>query len=330
MSPRKRNAVELRILILTLALIVLVIPAWGSPLRDAVIYGDYDRVQKLVPGPSPDIVNEKDQDGLTPLHWVVVYLERWYSRENERTVDKIVKHLARVGGADVNARNKFGQTPLHYAAAIGLDGLVLRLIGLGADINAKDVNSVTPLHCIVRNDPGRFSPVASYHAFYWKRTIKFLLQWGADVHAKDSRGLTPLHYLMSSRAGTKEDMRVVVDYLLSKGADINARGDDGSTPLHLTVTAFGNNDFIPILVDKGSDINARDNWGRTPLHDAAAFSHKYDIRALLGRGGDPTIKDNDGNTALVLAKQRRPKTKEGQKTRKEVIEMLESAETTVK
>lgn len=56
--------------------------------------------------------------------------------------------LARVliaNGADVNATDKFGQTPLHAAVGSGRIDLVELLISRGAAINAKDGNGETPL-----------------------------------------------------------------------------------------------------------------------------------------------------------------------------------------
>jgi ankyrin repeat protein len=55
-------------------------------------------------------------------------------------------------GADVNAKNKNGKTPLHWAAVHDLGdeadytGVAECLIEHGADVNAKDEVGRTPLH----------------------------------------------------------------------------------------------------------------------------------------------------------------------------------------
>ena len=47
--------------------------------------------------------------------------------------------------ADINARDKNGQTPLHYASSKNLNDMVEFFIARGADVNAKDNNGKTPL-----------------------------------------------------------------------------------------------------------------------------------------------------------------------------------------
>ena len=49
-------------------------------------------------------------------------------------------------GADVNAKNKDGDTPLHHAARNSNYNTVEVLLKNGADVNAKNKNGDTPLH----------------------------------------------------------------------------------------------------------------------------------------------------------------------------------------
>ena len=52
-------------------------------------------------------------------------------------------------GVDVNAKGKYGRTPLHYAATRGLKKIIELLIARGADVNTKievgDYKGQTPL-----------------------------------------------------------------------------------------------------------------------------------------------------------------------------------------
>lgn len=49
-------------------------------------------------------------------------------------------------GCHVNARDKYGRTPLHYAAATAQFQCILSLIGNGAEVNMTDLEGRTPLH----------------------------------------------------------------------------------------------------------------------------------------------------------------------------------------
>jgi len=58
-------------------------------------------------------------------------------------IEAVKQHLA--AGADVNAKGKWGITPLHYAAQQGHKEVVELLIAAGADVNAKTNGGLTPL-----------------------------------------------------------------------------------------------------------------------------------------------------------------------------------------
>ncbi len=90
-------------------------------------------------------------------------------------------------GADVHAKDKFGWTPLHLAAAKeNASATAELLLNQGADIHAKDKFGWTPLHS-----------AASNNAY---ETAELLLNKGANVNAKDNHGWTPLYWAASNNA----------------------------------------------------------------------------------------------------------------------------------
>ena len=63
----------------------------------------------------------------------------------ERNIEAVKQHLA--AGADVDVKGGWaGGTPLHYAVGEGRNEIAKLLIAKGANVNAKDGNGSTPLH----------------------------------------------------------------------------------------------------------------------------------------------------------------------------------------
>lgn len=123
-------------------------------------------------------------------------------------------------GADVRARNRRGQEPLHYAAdgVPGSEGwdpkaqaaTIERLIAAGADPNAGDAGGVTPLHRAVRTRCAA--------------AVEALLAGGADPRRKTDNGSTParLAKLTTGRGGSgspeaKAEQAEIVALLGKKG-----------------------------------------------------------------------------------------------------------------
>jgi ankyrin repeat protein len=140
-------------------------------------------------------------------------------------------------GVDVNAKDEFGRTPLHYAATKEIAEL---LIAKGADVNAKDMPGFTPLHRAAR--------------FSRYEIAKLLISKGADVNARDDDGFTPLHEAAYSFTGGRGPIRTV-ELLISKGANVNSKGESGGTPLDIA-NGWGHEPAIAILRKHGGKTGA--------------------------------------------------------------------------
>jgi ankyrin repeat protein len=86
-------------------------------------------------------------------------------------------------------------TALHVAAAGYRTQLARELVAAGADIEARNRRGAVPLHYAADGTPG--SPCWNPDA--QTATIAFLIESGADPNATDSRGVTPLHRAVRTR-----------------------------------------------------------------------------------------------------------------------------------
>ena len=66
-----------------------------------------------------------------------------YNAVDRGNIEAIKQHIA--AGTDVNVKNEFGWTPLHYAALKGQKEIAELLIAKGADVNAVGDLGRTPL-----------------------------------------------------------------------------------------------------------------------------------------------------------------------------------------
>ena len=175
-------------------------------------------------------------------------------------------------GADINAEDIHGETPLYHA----LNGsctleLIRFLINCGSDIKHKtNIEKRTSLHESI------ISASCSYEV------IKVILESGSDVNAIDSENRTSLHLAIETMGNFSLD---VVKLLLSNGADVNTADRFGQIPLHLACKK-GDCDTVKLLLDSGSDINRSTKLGMLPLHYSLRYGNTDIVQNLLQRGSN--------------------------------------------
>ncbi len=220
---------------------------------------------------SGEHATEKNKDSFTPLHFT-----------SEWNKDPKVSAMLIRNGADVNAKNLFGETPLHLAAANNSLGVSTVLIRNGADVKSKTRYGATPLHLAAAKN---YDPEVS----------AVLIRNGANVKAKTRYGTTPLHI-----GASKNNNPEVSALLIRKGADIKSKDSSGATPLHLAATN-NNPEVSAVLIRNGADVKAKTRYGESPLYRAAS-NNNPEVSALLIRNGAVVkSKDSSGATPLHLA-----------------------------
>jgi ankyrin repeat protein len=148
--------------------VTLAVSSCAPTIHDAALRADVETVELLL-NENPSLINVEAGRGKTPLHLAV-------TSGHERTDELVTLLLDR--GADPNAHDVTGMTPLHVAAGWTTRSRAGLLIEGGADVNALDALGNTPLH-----EAALEGRVAMTH---------FLLKSGASPGMKNGSGETPL------------------------------------------------------------------------------------------------------------------------------------------
>ncbi len=183
---------------LAMALLLSANLVLAQDINEAATQGDLAQV-KAWALKDIQLVNLKDENGRTPLHWASrgIHLD-------------ILEYLVE-NGADVNARDNDAVAPLHSLSYRGNARAMEILIKGGADIEVKEANGMTPL---------------MYAAYGGQNAAAAMLfKYGAKVETKDATGLTV--------ADIAEDQghEKLAQYLLTMGAVLTPVADPEITEL---------------------------------------------------------------------------------------------------
>jgi ankyrin repeat protein len=226
--------------------------AYGIPLHAAANKGDTATVEALINSGAG--INDCDYLQKTPLNWAVgehrpllaeLILE-FHKVESasdaaqlsqKETIKVLIEH-----GADIEAQDVHGDTPLIEATGWGQEDAARVLIEAAANVNAQDLTGWTPL--LYAAAGGRVE------------TIRLLISKGANLQIVRN-GWNALTY--ASHHGRLEAAKLFI----AEGAPINPPVELGTTPLH-SAAFMGHREIVSLLLANGADRNAKDDQGRTP------------------------------------------------------------------
>ncbi|MDP0589282.1 MAG: ankyrin repeat domain-containing protein [Candidatus Endonucleobacter bathymodioli] len=231
-------------------------------------------------------------------------------------------------GADINACDCHGDTPLFLSVIVNDWNMFKLLISKNADVNVQNTNGQTALHCAVNASMLKYA--------------KSLLDRGANINKTNNKQKTAIHlasvcssdYILPLVLGSTQlpDLDLLdidqctalhratmlhkvhnVSRLLNSGADVNVRNKNGLTALHLALRpkylTSSKSNYSPLpeqviiaeLVNHNANINTVDYNGFTPLHIAACYHTPIILNILLDHDADISAKNNIGHTVLHSA-----------------------------
>jgi ankyrin repeat protein len=193
---------------------------------------------------------------------------------------------------DVNKDDKKSQRPLYEACEAGNLEVAEKLLQHGADIHDTDVEDMTALH--IAADNGR------------KDVVSLLLKHGADPTRLDKKHRTPFYLACGSR--DPDVARILADELLQRDPLLIDKPSSSMKTPFRKACARGNLDIAKFLLDyhqeqsTSADINTVDSLlGRSSLHAAAYFGSEPVVAFLLSRDARVDRLDKFDKTPLKLA-----------------------------
>ena len=303
----------------------------ATPLHEAVRYGNVEIARALLN--SGANVNARDNLGKTPVMLILpkektaeIYKLLISFRADLSQKDMFgdtVLHTASMlnvgantfgilvnGGADVDARNKEGVTPLSIAVQKNDLETVKLLTAAGADIHTQDTNGNSPISIALAGNSEMLEAVVNE----------------TNAGLTDSNGNTPLHLALICDAPLAK-----IQYIISLMKDVNTRNKDGNSALFLSIlknrqkvgelllaknadifsTNTNNNSPLRLALKYGGTvqdwlitsktIKQKDGTGNTVLHYAAEWQYKDAINGLVMKGADISAKNANGETPLFSA-----------------------------
>ena len=223
-----------------------------TPLFCAVVGGNQKAVKALVNAGANTHLTF--MGGLTALHISVL-------QDDQLPVAKTLI----MAGADCNATDDMGETPLFTAIREGSVRCAQLLIRSGANLNVACEDGTTPLHLAVKKD--------------CVEIVQKLLRAGVEASpATFWDGTMPLH--IAALNGNKKITKALID----SGADPDVTDAMGTTPVYIAARE-GHSKCLKILLNAGAHADiVRSLDGATPLSVAARHRELRSVRKLLNAG----------------------------------------------
>ncbi|KAL8705253.1 MAG: hypothetical protein Q9201_001632 [Fulgogasparrea decipioides] len=213
-------------------------------------------------------------------------------------------------GADVNALDEDGESPLHCALALEDNYDAARLlIESGADLANKAIDNRTPLHTFFTNTVGQVIMNADWIeetlADSGGMSITHFIAWSSrstttdfqrarshdmiDMWTTDGWGRTCLHF-----AAYRGNL-AVLEYLLERAPPDEVRRTDlqGLTPLHYAVRSSRVACVVSTLLANGASIFAKDNSDCNILHHAARWNSLGAVKQIAALDVAKTLLSPD-------------------------------------
>lgn len=209
---------------------------------------------------------------------------------NSTAAQVLLKH-----GADPNSATQYGQTALAIALAREDKTTATLLKEAGAEYQGP---SKRPLDTSTQQEQERFSQWSVLEIAAWQgqpERLKATLAGARNVFGSDSTREHSL--LLAAQSGCS----TCIDLLVNHGTAVSTRGTDGRQAIHWAAASTKGPALLQALLSAGADPNAKTKKGRTPLMEAAKSGTLESVQSLLAAGAEVNLTDEAGQSALLHA-----------------------------
>lgn len=234
-------------------------------LMEASKNGQLRRVEALLKaGASADASNEERQNALM---WASAGGASW----------KILHRLVEAG-ADLEAADVYGRTPVHFAVEANQESSLKDLVELGARLDVRDGYWISKTTFV---DDDGLTPIDKAVKAMNPRLVEVLLEMGEDPNGLSNATYFTTHlHVAASQPESK-----VLSLLIKAGADLELRDVYGRTPL-MIASKHGREANMVALLAAGADLHSQDIFGNVALDHFRSEIGRQQVTVVSGNGTD--------------------------------------------
>lgn len=167
----------------------------------------------------------------------------------------------------------------------------------GGTIEKSSLGNVLVKSGMLRHDNDVVNTLISRYAGNEPICLADVMEFARQIHAPT------YHYGNRLRRAVDRGEVNAVAELLVRGCNPNCQDGEGLTPLHYACE-YGKLDIIHTLFDKAGDliqIDIKDKYGWSPLFTAVHHGNHPCVKALIRKGCNVNLVNDNGKTALHIA-----------------------------
>ncbi|XP_058808503.1 ankyrin-2-like [Phymastichus coffea] len=239
-------------------------------------------------------------------------------------------------GVDVNMRTdpfspeSSGWIPLHFAFSYKSEAVIRVLLEYGADLDAEDSYGTTPLHIALQNGTvniktiettlSKEADIKSKTIFKNQRSIDYLLELGSITYKQ-------LEYILLHKSSLNitniESTHITIGLIMQNTdprnseemftklviiCDLKKAVNNGFNAIENIVSVYHDGQLtrsyyvesIQMFIEMGCELDQKNENGKTALHEAINHYNLEAIEAMLLLGANMNIVDNNNETPFVI------------------------------